>query len=139
VGVATISLATGRGPVQGDFWVVTQLDNNVDSPEGIILVGRLFDGTIDLSPAIFENVPLGLLSGRWEAAGTPGGPLDGSSTSGEVRGTFQLPFTIPPFRIPLYLVNPDDPGRGCCQPVLPREFSLGDPTVRLKLFLILAK
>ena len=134
-----ISLKTGRGPVQGDFWIVTQLDNNVDGPEGIILEGKLFDGTIDLSRALFEDVPIGLLKGRWEARGTKGGPLEGYKANGDVTGTFQLPFVIPPSTVAFYLVNLNDPGPGCCAPVLPSEESLGIPTVRLELSLALDK
>ncbi|MGH7333490.1 MAG: hypothetical protein ACREKS_12265 [Candidatus Rokuibacteriota bacterium] len=133
-----ISLKTGHGPVEGDFWVVTQLDNDVDGPEGIILAGKLFDATIDLSP-VFQGVPLGSLSGRWEAKGTKGGLLEGYRASGDVTGVFRLPFAIMEVPGAFYLVKPGDPFPGCCQAVKPIEESLGVPTVRLELSLTLGK
>lgn len=135
-----IRLATGRGPVKGDFWVVKQLEEgdsgSADGPEGIILEGKLFDGTVDLGPA-FGGVPIGFLVGRWEAKGKNGGPLDGYKASGEVRGTFLLPFVAPPlFPDPHYMVNPAlFPNPACCELVLPAEYSLGVSTVRLELSL----
>jgi hypothetical protein len=131
-----VSLTTGRGPVEGDFWIVTQLDNDVDGPEGIILEGRLFDGTIDLSPTL-QEIPLGFLAGRWEARGTRGGPLEGYKAKGDVSGTFQLPFEvmIGPDKVAFYMVNPTDPFPQCCEVVLPMETSLSVPTVRLELTL----
>jgi hypothetical protein len=136
-----ISLITGRGPVEGDFWVVVQLElNSVDGPEGIILEGKLFDATIDLGPALFQQVPIGFLSGQWEAKGTKGGPLDGWKGNGEVRGTFQLPFEVKDLFPPSYMVDPAlFPEPACCEPVLPAETSLGVPTVRLELSLTLGK
>ena len=135
-----ISLATGRGPVEGDFFVVMQLDNPVDGAEGIILKGTLFNATIDLSPTLESPiaVPLGYLSGRWEAKGVREGPLEGYEVGGKVEGTFQLPFVFPPlFPNPTYVINRAAfPGSGCCEEVdNPTEFSLGIPTVRLEIFL----
>jgi hypothetical protein len=134
-----ISLTSGRGPVEGDFWVVMQLDNPVDGAEGVILKGTLFNGRVDLSPTLQSPIPIpvGFLSGQWEVKGVREGPLEGYDAGGTVQGTFQLPFVFPPlFPDPSYVISPTAfPGPGCCEAVLPTEFSLGIPTVRLELFL----
>jgi len=136
-----IKLSTGRGPVEGDFWVVIDLDNPVDGPEGIVLEGRLFDATIDLSPALSPTapIPIGTLTGRWEAKGAKGSPIDDHKVKGVVSGMFQLPFVIPGvIDDPSYVVVPAlFPGDGCCQAIQPDEISLGAFTVRLELSLTL--
>lgn len=122
-----ISLATGKGPVEGTFAVVIQGDNPVDGPELVILKGTL-EGKIDLSPAVLGGVPIGTIKGRWKAKGVEGGPLQGVRARGTFTGTFRLPFVIPPdFGTALYF------GEMGPVPVQFNELSLAVPTVRLEL------
>src|SRR5207248_3525245 len=46
-----VSLATGQGPITGEFAIVIQLDNPADSPELPVVLGD-FQGTIDFAPAL---------------------------------------------------------------------------------------
>ena len=123
-----VSLATGKGPVWGEFAVVIQDTNTTDGSELVILRGSL-QGRIDLSPAVLGGVPLGTITGRWSARGVDGGPLGGVHVRGTFEGTFRLPFahSEPAFYLGM--------GNSPPVPVLvaPSERSLGVPTVRLEL------
>ena len=135
----SINLATGAGPVKGTFAVVVQGDNPVDGPEFVILRGKL-KGKIDLALAVLgpdgipesgDELPLGTITGRWEAEGVSGGPLAGVEQEGTFTGTFRLPFDIG-FG-PWYMLNPFAfPGSGSFVAVADEEHSLGVPTVRLE-------
>jgi hypothetical protein len=127
-----VSLTTGYGPAEGEFFVLKQDDNPVDGPEFIVLEGRLVNAVINLAPAFFQGVPVGYLCGQWETTSK------GSRLRGKVTGMFQLPFVFPPaIPAPSYVVNPAlFPNAGCCEPIsAPAEQSLGAYTVRLKLYL----
>jgi hypothetical protein len=137
-----VNLATGRGPISGTFAIVAQ-DTNItaDGPEVVILRGTV-TGQVDLSPAVFSNVPLGSLEGTWSATGVRGGPMvEGFPAQGTLMGTFRLPFPFP-FEIPgvvtagtpAYMLNPFTfPADGSFDLVLPKERSLDEPTVRLEI------
>jgi hypothetical protein len=136
-----VNLATGRGPISGTFAIVAQ-DTNItaDGPEVVILRGTV-TGQVDLSPAVFSNVPLGSLEGTWSATGVRGGPMEGFRAQGTLMGTFRLPFPFP-FEIPgvvtagtpAYMLNPFTfPADGSFDLVLPKERSLDEPTVRLEI------
>jgi hypothetical protein len=137
----TVNLATGVGPVSGDFNVVLQGDNPIDGEELVIVRGS-FWGRVDLSPAILgpdglpksgDELPLGGLRGKWWASGLKDGPLAGVRMGGTLTGTFRMPFEIVPGQT-LYLVDPSKyPGEGFARPVDVSEHSLGVPTVRLEL------
>ena len=127
-----INLRTGIGPVSGTFQVLVQLDNPVDGPEEKVIEGTL-EGSIDLSPTLADT-PLGFIRAKWTARGVKGGPVERFKARGKLTGTFLLPFefqfpnTDRP--VPSYLVD------GNIVPVLPDEYSLGVPTVRLDLELV---
>jgi hypothetical protein len=130
-----INLATGQGPVKGKFSIVIQGDNPQDGPELVVAEGSL-RGTIDLSPAVLGwngyQVPLGFITGRWSARGTPG-PLESLQIGGTLTGTFRLPFVGPTGRA-AYMLNPYAyPGPDSFAAIEPAELSLGVPTVRLEL------
>lgn len=124
-----ISLDSGVGPVQGDFAVVVQDENAVDGAEYVVIRGTL-NGSIDLSPAVLQGVPLGTITASWRAQGEPGTPGQGYNARGSLTGTFRLPFQIPQLPgVPLYLA--DD-----LQTVIPvqaGELSLGSAQVRLEV------
>lgn len=127
-----VSLATGKGPVEGTFAVVVQDNNQTDGPEFVILRGRL-SGNIDLSQAILfaatngeYGAPIGFLDGQWSAKGEKGGPLKGVKAHGTLTGTFRLPFEYPPYGAVYW-------GGAGLVPVQAEELSLGVPTVRLEV------
>lgn len=131
-----INLATGHGPVSGKFSVLIPGDNPMDGPEFVVAEGSL-RGTIDLSPAILGwsgvQIPLGTISGEWQARGSRGGPLDGLRTGGTFTGTFRLPFPDS-WLGAAYMLNPYAyPGPGSAVAITKDELSLGVPTVRLEL------
>jgi hypothetical protein len=123
-----IDLATGKGPMKGKFAVVVHGDNPVDGPEAVVARGDI-EGTIDLSPALSGQAPMGFLVGRWYGRGERHGPLHGLKVGGTVTGTFRLPFDGGPWG-PLYLDSVMAP-----VPVAANELSLGVPTVKLELFM----
>jgi hypothetical protein len=124
-----LDLATGTGPATGRFAVVIQGDNPVDGAELVVLEGTLV-GTVDLSPVLGlvggTPIPLGSIAGRWQATGTPGGPLADVTVGGTFQGTFRLPYVAEDGRIS-YLID------GTAHPVAENEKALGVPTVRLEL------
>lgn len=138
-----ISLATGKGPVNGTFSVVVQDVNPVDGAELVILRGTLH-GKIDLSAAVLGGVPLGMIEGKWNARGVNGGPLAGVRAKGSFEGTFRLPFV---YGVPDGCLADGDPSDcafvsgpsylGDVSPVpvdvVFNELSLAVPTVRLEI------
>jgi hypothetical protein len=129
-----IDLKTGRGPVDGDFFVLVQIENDtsLDGAELITLEGKLVNAVINLAPALLDQVPVAYLCGEWEAK-----RANGSRLRGKVTGMFQLPFVFPPsIPEPSYVVDPAlFPNPGCCELIQkPAELSLDTYTVRVKLY-----
>ena len=79
-GLDNISLATGRGTVDGTFAVVVQDDNAADAPEFVVMNGA-FHGDMDLSIR-----PLGKVSGNFVPSTT--------GVAVPFCGTFRLPFGL---------------------------------------------
>lgn len=124
-----VNLASGLGPVRGEFAVVVQGDNPVDPAEYVVIRGT-FDGNIDLSLAVQSGVPLGTMTASWRARGERGTLAQGYDARGSLTGTFRLPFQIPQLPgVPLYLA--DD--LQTVIPAQPGEISLGSATVRLEV------
>jgi hypothetical protein len=158
LGSDNISLLTGLGSLQGQFQTVVQGDNPVDGPEAVVLKGQ-FQGRMDFSPAILDQIPFGTVTGKVTA--------QGSRRSTPFTGVFRLPFagnvtveegpaagmTLREVFCPLspepnpnawlyggidlaYLVTAVDPVTGTTQPngqcldIQPNELSLGAPLVR---------
>jgi hypothetical protein len=137
-GKDAINLRTGRGKFGGTFTVVNQFDNPVDSPEGVVAQGR-FNGDMDFSPAILQQIPLGLVQGEMA--------LNGGRKQ-RFTGTFRLPFVMPQqdpacvtasgpascavygYTEPMYLV---DPYRFGVEYVDAAELAIGFPTVRFEI------
>jgi hypothetical protein len=122
-GIDNISLWTGKGTVDGSFAVVVQDDNKDDAPEYVVMNGT-FLGNMDLSIR-----PLGKVVGTFTAAGSEPVPF---------CGTFRLPFAVDaegnrinPSRMSAAYYLADN-GVDLIS-VLPREKSLGMPTVRLEI------
>jgi hypothetical protein len=82
LGTDDLSLATGLGPLSGEFTTVIQGDNPVDGPEAVALRGT-FKGHMDFSPAILAQIPYGTFVGKVRASG-------GANT--EFTGILRLPF-----------------------------------------------
>jgi hypothetical protein len=61
-GTDTVSLVTGKGRFDGQFWVVVHGDNPFDPPEDIVLTGT-FGGSIDFSPVLSKGLPYGTIDG----------------------------------------------------------------------------
>jgi hypothetical protein len=123
-GIDHISLATGKGTVEGTFAVVIQDDNATDSPEYVVANG-VFGGQMDLSMR-----PLGKITGTFTQSG--------SNVSAPFCGTFRLPFAVNakgkrelPRRNGAAYYLADDGKR--LIPVEKAEMSLGMPTVRLEI------
>lgn len=83
LGSDNISLTTGLGTLQGQFSTVIQGDNPVDGPEAVVLKGQ-FQGQMDFSPAILNQIPFGTVTGKVMA--------QGSSKPATFTGVFRLPF-----------------------------------------------
>jgi hypothetical protein len=122
-GIDNISLWTGKGTVDGSFAVVVQDDNKDDAPEYVVMNGT-FLGNMDLSIR-----PLGKVVGTFTATGAEPVPF---------CGTFRLPFAVDaegnrinPSRMSAAYYLADN-GVDLIS-VLPREKSLGMPTVRLEI------
>jgi hypothetical protein len=86
-----VSLATGQGPISGEFAIVIQLDNPVDSPELPVVLGD-FQGTIDFAPALMGHhfgTAVGTLTVR--RSFVPGVPVD---VTVPFTGVFRQPFAL---------------------------------------------
>ena len=124
-----VSLATGKGSVQGTFAVVVQGDNVTDAPEFVVQTGT-FRGDMDFSLSMAGTAPLGYITNGAMV-------VDGANTSFPFSGTFRLPFTIDTIgkkmkarrgAAAFYLDDSRKP-----IPVMLDEMALGVPTVRLEL------
>jgi hypothetical protein len=99
-----VSLATGQGPISGEFAIVIQLDNPVDSPELPVVLGD-FQGTIDFAPALMGHhfgTAVGTLTVR--RSFVPGVPVD---VTVPFTGVFRQPFALS------LRGDRKKPGRGC--------------------------
>ena len=120
-----VSLATGLGPVWGQFAVLINAPGNSDNhvPDLPVLTGS-FTGDVDLSPAVRSQIPLGYLrNGRLT--------IDQTGQVISFSGTFRLPFS-----------RVDDDGHnrdfylaadGTPIPIRQHERDLGFPLVRLEV------
>jgi hypothetical protein len=108
--------------VQGEYAVVVQDVNPVDSPEIVVQEGQ-FVGTVDVSLAVLAGLPLLSIQGTFTV------PAGKRMKSIPFTGTFRLPFTSGGSP-PLYLL---DPSTSSVVPVAAVEHSLGVPTVRLEV------
>ena len=84
-----VSLATGQGPITGEFAIVIQLDNPADSPELPVVLGD-FQGTIDFAPALMGRhfgTAAGTLTVR--RSFVPGVPVN---VTVPFTGVFRQPF-----------------------------------------------
>jgi hypothetical protein len=128
-----VSLATGQGPISGEFAIVIQLDNPVDSPELPVVLGD-FEGTIDFVPALMGynfGTARGTLTVRQSFV--PGVPVN---VTVPFTGVFRQPFA-------LSLRGEDKKARrgetafynvdGKYQPVRQDERAVGWPTVRFEI------
>jgi hypothetical protein len=123
IGRDNISTRTGVGTLNGDFAVTVQGDNPLDAPEAVALRGT-FNGTIDLSPALTGQAPIGTLTGSMVLSG--GGRVP-------IHGVFRLPFLCG--GVVAYL-GTDEFGlpTGACDPVDPSETLFGRYMVRLDVW-----
>jgi hypothetical protein len=117
--------ATGVGPIRGTMFVLAERLNSADAPELKILSAD-FDGQLDLSPALFQQIPRGTIIGKYSARGEKNSIMDGYKTQGSFQGVFRLPFLIG--QQASYLL--DD---GKIVPLEFGEYSVGRPTPRLEL------
>jgi hypothetical protein len=116
---------TGVGPVTGTFYVLSERANSADAPEQRIMKGTI-TGTLDLSPAFFQKVPLGSIRGAYKVEAEKISVLTGYKAEGAFRGTFRLPFKQGEQAV--YLLD-----NGTVTPANPYEFSVGMPTPRLEV------
>jgi hypothetical protein len=128
VGMDSVSLVTGKGPIEGTWATVVQFDNHVDGPEATVLTGT-FRGDIDLSPALANVAPLGYVTNGTFT-------IDGSDVQYRFSGKFRLPFSIEngrrsrgwDNRDAYYLADDGKPVR-----VKNKERALGWPLVRFEV------
>jgi hypothetical protein len=113
------------GPVRGTIFVLAEYKNTADSPE-LKIMSADFDGQIDLSPAFFQQIPRGTITGKYSARGENGSIMDGYKIQGSFQGVFRIPFMNA--QQPSYLL--DD---GSMVHLALNEYSLGQPTPRLEL------
>jgi hypothetical protein len=118
--------SSGVGPVRGTIFVLAELRNSADAPELKILSAD-FDGQLDLSPAFFQQIPRGTISGTYSARGEKGSIMDGYKIQGAFQGVFRIPFLYGQQAV--YLL---DDGRTVV-PLALNEYSVGQPTPRLEL------
>ena len=87
----SVSLATGQGPITGEFAIVIQLDNQIDSPELPVVLGA-FHGTIDFRPALMGQ-SFGTAAGTLtvKQSFVPGVPVD---VTVPFTGVFRQPFAL---------------------------------------------
>jgi hypothetical protein len=125
IGESRISLRDFGGEISGNFWIVVNSDatNLTDAQELVILNGT-FAGKIQVidppDGRIIEILPGSIFT---PTSVLPGFPLPPAAS---FTGKFRLPFKV--HHIAVY-----DSDRGRPVRVLPRERSLGDPTVRVEV------
>jgi len=99
-GTDSVSTVTGTGPVSGNFDVVINAPGNssVHVPDLPVISGR-FSGTIDLSPAVVNRLPLGSIEGTFTIAQVAD-PATGmlmdlpQPVVLPFKGTFRMPFKL---------------------------------------------
>ncbi len=99
-GTDSVNTQTGVGPVSGTFDVVINAPGNssVHVPDLPVISGT-FSGTVDLSLAVLNRVPLGSINGVFTIIQTAD-PATGALTMLPqpavlpFRGTFRMPFTV---------------------------------------------
>ena len=111
-----IDAATGRGPIEGTFAIVTQETGTVDLPEIVALKGSL-EGIVDISGAAGG---LGSIAGRWHAKGVG---------QGKFTGTLRFPFEFFPGSGFFYI----DYGSGGVRAVAANEMVLGMPALLFEI------
>ena len=116
---------TGMGPVRGTIFVLAEYKNAADAPELRILSAD-FDGQLDLSPAFFQQIPRGTITGKYSARGEKNSIMDGYKIQGTFQGVFRIPFLNG--QQASYLL---DDGR--VVPLALNEYSVGQATPRLEL------
>jgi hypothetical protein len=116
---------TGMGPVRGTIFVLAEYKNAADAPELRILSAD-FDGQLDLSPAFFQQLPRGTITGKYSASGEQGSIMDSYKIQGSFDGVFRIPFMNA--QQPSYLL--DD---WSIVHLALNEYSVGQPTPRLEL------
>jgi hypothetical protein len=86
-----VSLTTGQGPITGEFAIVIQLDNQIDSPELPVVLGD-FQGTIDFAPALMGQ-SFGTAAGTLtvKQSFVPGVPVN---VTVPFTGVFRQPFAL---------------------------------------------
>ena len=141
-GTDHVSTRTGTGPVHGKFDVVVNAPGNssVHVPNLPVISGT-FDGTVDLSQAVFFGVPLGSIEGTFtitQGADANGTLWDVPPVTLPFTGRFRLPFALghrgereraEGGHAAFYLA--DDLTSKI--PIKSSERSVGFPTVRLEL------
>ena len=137
-GADDLSLADGKGTLDGTFAVVVKASDTADAAEFVVMTGA-FAGAADLSLPFAGVAPVGFLTdgkGCFDVGRRQCKPE--KDTAFTFTGTFRLPFAvnargrrIPPRanRSAYYLA--DD--FGTLLTVEPNERSLGFPTVRLEI------
>ena len=84
--------SSGVGPVRGTIFVLAEFRNAADAPELKILSAD-FDGQLDLSPAFFQQIPRGTITGKYSARGEKNSIMDGYKIQG--RPSRRLPDSLP--------------------------------------------
>ena len=99
-GTDSVSTVTGTGPVSGTFDVVVNAPGNssVHVPDLPVISGT-FSGTVDLSPAVMNRLPLGSIEGTFTIAQVAD-PATGmlmdlpQPVVLPFKGTFRMPFKL---------------------------------------------
>lgn len=99
-GTDSVSTVTGTGPVSGTFDVVVNAPGNssVHVPDLPVISGT-FSGTVDLSPAVVNRLPLGSIEGTFTIAQVAD-PATGmlmdlpQPVVLPFKGTFRMPFKL---------------------------------------------
>jgi hypothetical protein len=116
---------TGVGPVRGTIFVLAEHLNSADAPELKILSAD-FAGQLDLSPAYFQQIPRGTITGKYSARGEKNSIMDSYKIQGSFHGVFRIPFLNG--QQASYLLD-----NGSIVPLEFSEYSVGRPTPRLEV------
>jgi hypothetical protein len=120
LGRDSVSTATGKGPLDGEFVVVVQGDNPADGPEYGVMEGA-FSGEMDLSTAT--------LTGLGKIAGT----MQSGRRSFRFEGVVRLPFECAP-GVACYATSGRDGVPTGAVPLDPLEYVLGAGMVRMDIW-----